>query len=242
MKNYSGMSAILVLAFVLMMLIQMTASASSVVNEAKASEPAGSNTSSCTSAGNKKIPSKPKSAVIPLSEIWALDMPGTRDVRKLDPRKDVNDTTAISKIGRVLTIRTAERKRAGPCFLVTGEGIEALQNASKVLGDGAAPEDPIPADEDVSLVFFSCSAPGYVHIHSVQYSGKHVTVRFQVVIHQSSAATVHFALIPLDKLPAGKVTVKVVEIASKTPYSNHALTDRAVCDSCTFTIINEVQP
>ncbi len=184
---------------------------------------------------------------IPLDQIWALDMPGTRDVRELDPRKDVNvkNSTAVTKIRRSIflrTYRTKERPKAGPCFLVPGEGKEALQNAAKVLVDNAPHAKTLPAGEKVSLVFYSQPAPGYVALHSVRHSDNHITVRYQVITHQTANATVHFALIPLGKLPAGKATVEVVEVASETPYSNHALTDRAVCDSCTFTISEGVRP
>ncbi len=181
---------------------------------------------------------------IPLDRIWALDMPGTQDVQELDPRKDVHvkDMTAVAKICRSImdrTYRTKERPKAGPCFLVPGEGKEALRNATKVLVDNALPEKTLPAGEKFSLVFYSHPAPGDAVLHSVRHSGEHVTVRFQVVTRQSANVSVHFALIPLGKLSAGKITVEVVEVESETPYFNHALTNRAACDSCTFTIKNE---
>jgi hypothetical protein len=154
-------------------------------------------------------------------------MPGTLDVGKF---KDAN------RIRRLLTIQTDKRAKAGPCFLVKGEGEQALRNAASVLVDGTTQAKSFPAGENASLVFYCYSAPGYIHLHSVRHSDHRVTVRYQVVTHQSAEATVHFALIPLGKLPAGKLTVEAVEVASETPYSNHALTDRAVCDSCAFTI------
>lgn len=174
---------------------------------------------------------------ISLAKIWALKMPGTRDVRELDPRVSA-DETLIGKIGRVLTIRTGERAKAGPCFLVRGEGKNALANAAKVLVDGESPLDAtsIPADEDVSLVFYSYAAPGYVHLHSVRRSDKHVTVNYQVTVHQTSEMTVHFALIPLGKLAPGKFTVNAVEVDSGGPASDPAIKDRAICDSCAFVV------
>ncbi len=171
----------------------------------------------------------PVSERIPLDRIWALHMPATRDVRELG-------TDDVTKIGSWLFRRSEERVNAGSCFLVTGEGKKALQNAAKVLVEGEVPAMTLPAGKNISLFFYSYTAPGYVHLHSVRHSNCHVTVRYQVVRHQSSEVTVHFALIPLDKLSPGKITVESVEVASETPYSNHALTDRAVCDSCTFVV------
>lgn len=166
---------------------------------------------------------------IPLDQIWALDMPGTKNAQKL-----AADDSA--KIRRVLVNRAAERVKVGPCFLVTGEGKEATSNAAKVIVDGKSPAKTLPADKDLSLVFYSFFAPGYVHIQSVHRSGSKVAVIYQVVTHRTLSATVHFAVIPLGKLPAGKVTIETIELPSVTPYAKQELTERAVCDSCEFTI------
>ncbi len=166
---------------------------------------------------------------IPLDHVWALHMNGTRDVRELA-------SDAAANIRRSLTRQTGERAKAGPCFFVTGEGEESLRNAAKVLVDGVPPAKTLPVDKNVSLVFYSYAAPGYVVLHSVRHSDFRVTVRYKVLTHDSTNMSVHFALIPLGTLPAGRVEVEIVEVASETPYSNHNLTNRAVCDSCTIKI------
>ncbi len=132
--------------------------------------------------------------------------------------------------------RTEEHAKAGPCFLVAGEGKEALRNAASVLVDGKPPAKSLPAGKEVSLVFYSYAAPGYVCIRSVRHSDNRITIRYEIILHQSAQVTVHFALIPLGKLPAGPIKVEIDELASGAPYTNHALTDRAVCDPCTVTI------
>lgn len=169
------------------------------------------------------------SVEIPLDQIWALEMPGTKDVRIL-----AADDSA--KVRRVLMRRAAEHKKAGPCFLVMGQGKEALSNAAKVIVEGKSPVKTLPADKDSSLVFYSFFAPGYVHIQSVHRTSSKVTVKYQVVLHATLTATVHFALIPLGKLPAGQITVEAIEVPSETPYAKRELTERAVCDSCKFTV------
>jgi hypothetical protein len=177
---------------------------------------------------------------IPLSKIWALNMPGTKNVRELEPRQDQDlRKTVASKISRSLVYRNSEQANAGPCFLVIGEGKEALLNAAKVIVDGAPLPKTLPTDNKLSLVFYSYSAPGYVHLQSVKQSKSKLTVSYKVVIHRTLESTVHFALIPLGKRPAGQVSIETQEVPPNKPYTNHALTDRVVCDSCTFAIQNE---
>jgi hypothetical protein len=164
---------------------------------------------------------------IPLDRIWALKMRGTRDVRNLS-QDDAGD------IRRALTRAAGERAKAGPCFVVYGTGKEALGQAAKVLVTGAEPAKVISAGREASLVFYTYSAPGYVVLHSVRRSDRQLIIRYQVIIHQTSNASVHFAIIPLGKLVAGELAVKVIEVPSETPYTNHKLTDQAVCDPCTI--------
>ena len=180
----------------------------------------------------------PAAERIPLDQIWALNMPGTQNVKDLYTHKDLRNT-AISKIHEVLFRSGEVRAKAGPCFLVMGEGKEALLNAAKVIVDGTPPAKTLPPDKNVWLVFYSYPASGYVHLQSVRQTRTEVTVRFHVVTHRSADSTSHFAIIPLGKLPAGQVDIKVIEVPSETPYTNHDKTDRVVCDSCTFTIQNK---
>lgn len=179
---------------------------------------------------------KQKETEIPLNKIWALNMPGAKDITELDPRTRAKNSKYISNIGRVLTIRSTEPEKAGPCFLVRGEGKVALENAAKILTGEEVPKQTFPTDEELSLVFYSLAAPGYVHLKSVWQSDRHVEVRYQVVIHQSAEMTVHFALIPLGKPPAGQLSVKTFEESPDIPYRDYSRTDFAACDCCTYLI------
>jgi len=167
-------------------------------------------------------------------------MPGTKDAYRLEPRQDQDlRKTVTGGINRELILRTGDQAKAGPCFLVIGEGKEALLNAAKVIVEGALPAKVLPTDKKLSLVFYSYSAPGYVHLQSVKRSKSKLTVSYEVVTHRTLEATVHFALISLGKIPAGQVTIETKEVPPKKSYTNHALTDRVVCDSCTFVIQHE---
>src|SRR5688500_9751213 len=141
---------------------------------------------------------------IPLKSIWAYRMAGSQDAKELDPNVTAALTTWLSR-------RSEERGKAEECFTVPGEGKVALQAAANVLMNGAKPNTSYP-EQEASLFFYSFSAPGYVTIDSIEREEGKVTVRFKVTTHEETISTTHFALIPLGKLPAGKLKVKVVEI------------------------------
>lgn len=185
---------------------------------------------------------------IPLKSIWALDMPGTQDIRELDPR-ETKEQTAITKIASALMGRRERKENLGSCFLVSGEGKDALKNAAALFAGNAPPSKRVAAGEKVSLVFYACSAPGYVHLHSVSKEAGVVTIKYQVVMHQSLEVTSHFALIPLGKLSPGnlKIISEYVPREKREPMEGVSKPDlsmvrSAVCKSCSFEIVKEETP
>ncbi|WP_428305488.1 hypothetical protein [Lacipirellula sp.] len=180
---------------------------------------------------------------VPLDRIWALSMPGTKKVRELDPRESPDQETAVSQIARGLLSKIGQQTDAGPCFLVAGEGKEALENAASVIADNASPLTALTTDDEISLVFYSYAAPGYVALHSVRKAKNQVTVRYHVMMHATSDVSVHFALIPLGKLSPGKLNVDVMQVGRDKPSPLEGvsrpepkLVARAVCKSCAFEI------
>lgn len=176
---------------------------------------------------------------IPLKSIWALDMPGTKDVRELDPRTTSKETL-IGKINRVFFTKLDEGAEPGRCFVVKGEGKDALEHAEKVLVHNEPRLKNAPQGAVLSLVFYAHPVSGYLHIDSVQYSEGQLTVNYKVVAHAEANATSHFALIPLPTdLPKGKLSIKSVRVPTKDePNAAQASkkTERAVCESCFFII------
>ncbi len=155
---------------------------------------------------------------IPLDQIWAAQMPGTRDVHTLDPRRfDPLIKSLVRPIRLSLNpewqIESGKPQRpvAGTGFAVMGSGRIALEHAHKVLVEKKPPQKSFPAGSDISVVFFSYQAGTYVHLHQVERQGKVIEVRYQFVPHTSRNMSVHFALIPLGKLSAGKIRVNVVQ-------------------------------
>jgi hypothetical protein len=176
---------------------------------------------------------------IPLKEVWALDMPGTKNVSELDPY-DFHKPTAVTKINRVFFTKKDEGTPPGKCFVVQGEGQEALKNAAEVLVCNEPRPKAVPLGEAVSLVFYSHPAPGYVHLDSVSLSGDEITINYKVVIHAEAVTTAHFALIPLRDLSEGKYTVKLNQVPAKgarVAMPDPEKTKRAVCDPSFFLVV-----
>lgn len=169
---------------------------------------------------------------IPLKDIWALDMPGTGDINELAPRKTTEETP-VSRITRKLLSRSP-KEVASKCFIVAGVDAKALRAAEDVLCGDNPPLESVPADKEVTLVFYNIPAPGYVHLKSVSKSDGKVTVPYEVVMHAQANVTAHFALIPLGKLPAGKLSVEITQVTNIDPKD----AARAVCKANVFRISN----
>jgi hypothetical protein len=154
-----------------------------------------------------------KPATIPLNEIWAYNMPKTRDVGALDAVRQENGVTKhplVKEIVRSLASKRPKKNQSiGPALIVQGAGKEALRNARDVLTDLAKPSTKFSTTDDLALVFYTSLGGPYAHIDSVERSGRTIAVRYRLLSHNSREDTLHFALIPLGTLGPGNYEVKV---------------------------------
>ena len=207
------------------------------------------------------------SVEIPLSKIWAYSMPGTRDVRELEPKtygheskslseaeqfKKFNDSL-IQRIRRTLVLAPNEDRQGnyltrppGKGFVVEGIDKAALTKAHAVFAEGQEPSKSFPAGSELSVVFFSLEAGSYVHLTSVEKQDNKISIHFQFVSHFTSDASSHFALIPINDLPPGRISVEVVQDPIKTPHQQSEgpaiypdWQDQVICKSFRFTIEKE---
>jgi hypothetical protein len=140
---------------------------------------------------------------IPLDQIWGYNIPGTRDVRELEPKADPNilgdqlkglsrDDAArrmideftrrldVWKILKVLKRRPMGGKDAGPAFIVMGIGKDALQNAEAVFSHTDDALRVLPTGTDLSLVFYSYMSSGRIHLVSVERLQQTITVKYRM--------------------------------------------------------------
>lgn len=168
---------------------------------------------SVTSAFASEV--NPKRVEIQLKHVYALAMPGTRDVRELPAARA--DGRIVESIRKALEPEQNE-KQARRGFVVTGTGDIALRHAHGVLVAGEKPKARFPADEALSAVFFSYQSALYVHLDKVERQGFAFRISYRFVPHESGETTEHFALIPLGKLPPGRYSVRVEQNPMEKKY------------------------
>lgn len=181
---------------------------------------------------------------IPLSEVWALQMPGTQDVRELEPPKvRTKHDSLVNQIRKQLTKGRAKDELAGQAFVVQGHGHTALVNAHDILVNHKKPKESFKAGSQLSLVFYTYSSSRYVHLSKVQVSAGSIDVHYKFVPHRTKEMTSHFALMPLGEVPAGKYKVKLARVPLENmfvhsgfkPVDEHYIR-RVICQSTMFEV------
>ncbi len=153
------------------------------------------------------IVSPDNTTTIPLDEIWALDMPGTKPIRELlkDPK---DDNSLVGEIARTLCKKYG--KEVGPAFIVSGDGAEALKNTHAIITGMMKRSDKVPHAGTKSIFFFTNLDSRYIHVTKVDMKEGSIKIYCRETPHETSNMTVHFALIPLGKLHKGIFNVEIV--------------------------------
>jgi hypothetical protein len=123
-----------------------------------------------------------KPVEIPLKDVWALDMPGTRPMRHGAPPDKAPEAPLVADIRQAL-YRVPVNQGPGKGFAVTGVDMDALRNAHSVIVKKQKPKDTLPADNEVMVAFFSRSAGSYVHIKHVERRNNEVIISYHFVQH-----------------------------------------------------------
>ncbi len=165
---------------------------------------------------------------VPLNEIWAYKMQGTRDVHGLAtgelskqhaPGWGYEDYQQerqkhIDLIQKALAAKPSADDALPGFMLESPPSTYVLrtignQMARHVLhgGQQIEPDDSFPVDKEMTLIFFSHPLSYYIQLKEVVREGTKITVTYQPIPHFSAESTVHFALIPLGKLPVGEYRV-----------------------------------
>jgi hypothetical protein len=195
---------------------------------------------------------KPETVTIPLDQIWAWRMPGTRDIRSLEPQYFGEPIRTAAQLGQAecsLTSRILRslaepaEKSPQPAFIVKGSGSEALKNACSVLADDEQPDRMFSPTDSLTLVFFSHIAGTYVHLKRVSRIEGRIEIQYEFVPHLDAELTYHVALIPLGELPPGQFKTRVVLMPLNKRYAQlgdeselKELAAHCVCRSFHFTV------
>lgn len=170
---------------------------------------------------------------IPLDQIWANNMPGTRNIVDLDI-----EPWFVSHIREALGFPQKDQD-AKPAFAVLGTGLDALRAAHEVLVNKKKPRDTFPPGSEVSVVFFAHETQPYVHLHKVERQGKNINIYYQFVPHEEEVTERYIAIIPLGRLLDGKYRMNVIrspDAGNRLKKVSDEVARRIVCGSFSFTI------
>jgi len=172
--------------------------------------------------GDEK-PNKAETVVIPLDQIWALNMPGTRLLtpERNGPQFVSNEGPTVEEI--FFFIQKMEyNKQLPPAFAVLGTGIEALNHANDVLARRQKRRINFTADEAMSLFFFARGRHEHVYLRKVERMPGKICIQYQFVPYLiGPQTTIHFAMIPIGKLPIGEMKVEMIGLPmEKQPYNS----------------------
>ncbi len=148
---------------------------------------------------------------IPLNQIWALNMPGTKDMYDLEsvpnglPEQEFLRRSAILRMVRNLQGTGNKGSDKYPVgFVVRGTDKVALELASNILTGKSKRQEIFPTGEELTLVFYTHSSGRYVRLDEVQRRGNDITIRYHFETASAIGGAVYVALIPLGKLgPSG---------------------------------------
>lgn len=176
--------------------------------------------------------------VIPLDQIWALDMPGTKDVREL-----TSDPYADLSIGPLGVLELMGKQEAGAGYVVPGTGKEALLAARKKLPPGKTPANELPFGTDITVVYYSHAFMPINVLHRVERRGNTISIRFRHDGNGNTSYSSHYALIPLGKLSVGDYKVNMIatidDVVEASPAFYLDIVDdirRVVCKSFEFSV------
>jgi hypothetical protein len=148
---------------------------------------------------------------IPLKEIWSTGMQGTRSWFSLDLTRQPGTFPQLD----LTTIQKSLADAKGPpaaAFIVLGRGCQALLNAREVFAGVKKAIDPVPAESEVSLFFFSYLFSFGTAIETVKIEGNVIEVRYQLTPYSATETTNSVANISLGKLLPGQYEVKLIAL------------------------------
>lgn len=185
---------------------------------------------------------------IPLNEVWAYQMPRTKDVRKLDI--DINRSTVASPQeliekslveGILASLQHRERPHKDG-FVVSGVDSRALKAAYNVLVCKQRPQTK--ATGSISLVFYAIAGPK-VDLCAVEHNQNVITIKWHFVSYSTPIERSTFGLIPIHGLRPGEYEVRLERQPSKSdgfaqPVEGTTadnMTDKFLCEPFRFKIL-----
>lgn len=170
------------------------------------------------SIAHAKESQEPPRTILP-RDIWALEMPGTKDISELATPADVKRLMAITGSWIERESKLNFKDVARPCFAVTGIGQPAFHNALERFESGKKPSGIFSTADEISVVFFSEPVgENHVRIEQVVRKGKRIEIQYRLEPYLEKSISQTFALIPLGKLAEGAYQVEMRQLPRDKKY------------------------
>lgn len=197
------------------------------------------------------------SVEIPLDTVWALNIPGTKNILELEPKRkripptdeELINTSPVEQMKQALNHRHSPKKgeKARQSFVVLGTGLDALREARDVLSGEKQRTDSLPTNKELSLIFYAYDPGRSLQLNKIERRDNVITVRYHLIVPEgfiSPEYVSYFALIPLGKLPAGKFNVDIERLpdVGGTAFvrQRYARLDNRISDSFSFEIADAI--
>jgi hypothetical protein len=189
--------------------------------------------------------------VILLDKVWGFNIPGTKDIAGIPfPENGVGRTFDFQTKERTYNIEQIRLRLASkPPTEQAGPGLalphppdsHMLSSIPTLMRSKKYPfRRNFPADSEYTLFFFSHPMSYYCRLRHVERDGSKIIVQYQFEPHYRPEATLHFALIPLGKLEAGKYEVEFEQLPMEQEYRDQGFEpvnpDDVVCRSFIFEV------
>jgi hypothetical protein len=180
---------------------------------------------------------------IPLIDIWANDMPGTKkfDFIKCNPSKDPDCPAVYSLLEAVQS--GYKDKSFRPGFVVDKTDFEAMREAQRVIVDKKMPQSSFAAGTELIVVFFTTEMNDYLQLEPAQIAGKTISISFRIITNETEDGSSYLAFIPLGKLPNGEYHVNMVDRSDEQKFANagrrlyeEERIRREICNPFSFTV------
>lgn len=186
-------------------------------------------------AGPGGSPPPPQLVEIPLTDIWAYRMPGTRDMNEFN--EPGSKDPFVDKV--LLQIRNSWHHRSG--MAVQGEGRDALDNLYRVRTE-RLPHNTVKANSPISLAIFTRGTKGIVYLDNVRRLGNEFTIQYRFAPTHAQETGSTIALIPVGQLEAGMYKVSLERLPLEQEYRDRGFREpprewiNNICSSFSFSV------
>ena len=162
------------------------------------------------------------SLVIPLEDIWAWNISGTKSLMTLtsvDPSKKNKYWTYIEDVNQTLG-PVDQNNQSSRGVVVKGTGLDALRNVHAIRTKHQASEETIKAGSDISILFFMHAMSPNLQLKRVTVENYTIEIVYELVPRIDAGKTTHFALIPIQAVKEGQYQVKFTRSTSTETFDD----------------------